>query len=106
MIRKNVSFFCFVYFQLKFVEEAILRQEEEEGRASDELTQLRSDLREALSLFDAVDTNSVITIDDSEPTPCVSLSSDSDTSDDDDDDDEVEEIEDDAVDKEIIGMQK
>jgi hypothetical protein len=39
---------------LKVVEETILRQEEEQGVASAELRQLRSDLREALSLFNTV----------------------------------------------------
>jgi hypothetical protein len=36
---------------LKHVEDMILQQEEELGIASVELTQLRSDLREALALF-------------------------------------------------------
>jgi hypothetical protein len=42
---------------LKYVEDAILRQEEEEGSASAELRQLRSDLREALSLFNTSNSN-------------------------------------------------
>ncbi len=47
----------FVNFQLKYVEDAILRQEEEEGLASAELRQLQSDLREALSLFNTSNSN-------------------------------------------------
>jgi len=38
---------------LKQVEDAILKQEEEEGQASAELRQLRDDLREVLSIFKA-----------------------------------------------------
>ncbi|CAF4065275.1 unnamed protein product [Adineta steineri] len=89
--------------QLKVVEDAILRQEEEEGIASAELRQLRSDLREALSLFNTVNSNnddSIIILDDSEPTPCVTLSSESDSSDDEDETDE--EIESSIV-KDIAG---
>ncbi|CAF2911650.1 unnamed protein product [Rotaria sp. Silwood2] len=112
--------------QLKYVENAILEQEEKDGVASAELRQLRSDLREALSLFNTSNSNngmhillnfiiyispsideSIITIDDSESTPCVTLSSDSDSSDDDDeeeedDDDEEDEAENSIV-KEIVG---
>ncbi|CAF5227311.1 unnamed protein product, partial [Rotaria magnacalcarata] len=54
---------------LKYVEDAILQQEETEGVASSELRQLRADLREALSLFNPTNSNideSVITIDDSD----------------------------------------
>jgi hypothetical protein len=47
-----------------------------------------------------VSDESVITIDDSEPAPCVTLSSDSDSSGDDDDDDEEEEN---LLVKEIVG---
>lgn len=44
-------------FQLKYVEDAILQQEEKDGVASAELRQLRSDLREALSLFNKTNSN-------------------------------------------------
>jgi hypothetical protein len=99
---------------LKYVEDSILRQEEEEGSASAELRQLRSDLREALSLFNTSNSNnsknysrqfliysipldqSIITIDESEPSPCVTLSSDSDSSDD--------EEEENSIIKEIVGL--
>jgi hypothetical protein len=99
---------------LKYVEDSILRQEEEEGSASVELRQLRSDLREALSLFNTSNSNnsmnyflhflvyfitldeSIITIDESEPSPCVTLSSDSDSSDD--------EEEENSIVKEIVGL--
>ncbi|CAF5109604.1 unnamed protein product, partial [Rotaria sp. Silwood1] len=114
--------------QLKYVEDAILQQEEKDGVASAELRQLRSDLREALSLFNTSNSNNgmhihlsftiyipslldelVITIDDSESTPCVTLSSDSDSSDDeededdDDDDDDDEEQAENPIVKEIVG---
>ncbi len=52
----------FINFQLKYVEDAILRQEEEEGLASVELRQLRSDLREALSLFNESNSNNGIIV--------------------------------------------
>jgi hypothetical protein len=52
--------------------------------------------------YRTVSDESVITIDDSEPAPCVTLSSDSDSSGDDDDDDEDEEEENSLV-KEIVG---
>ncbi|CAF5225728.1 unnamed protein product, partial [Rotaria magnacalcarata] len=99
---------------LKYVEDAILQQEETEGVASSELRQLRADLREALSLFNPTNSNigkdklfslpiskylcldeSVITIDDSESATCVTLSSDSESSDDDE--------EENSIVKEIVG---
>ncbi|UJR15461.1 hypothetical protein I4U23_002404 [Adineta vaga] len=93
--------------QLKHVEDVILQQEEEQGVASSELRQLRSDLREALALFKVTNSNdneSVIVLDDSEPIPCVTLSSETDTSGgDDDDDDEDEDDEQNPIIKEIVG---
>ncbi|CAM4923752.1 unnamed protein product [Rotaria socialis] len=93
--------------QLKYVEDAILQQEETEGVASSELRQLRADLREALSLFNPTNSNigkdkrfslpisKYLCLDDSESAPCVTLSSDSESSDDDE--------EENSIVKEIVG---
>ena len=80
------------------MDEAILRQEEETGVASADLRQLRADLREALALFETSELEitsdpPVITLEESEPPECLTLSSDSDSdSDSEDEDDEVDEI--------------
>lgn len=77
------------------MEDTILQQEESSGQASAELRQLRSDLREALSLFngseEVISDPPVITLDESEAAPCFTLSSDSD-SETDEDEDEIDPI--------------
>lgn len=93
--------------QLKYVEDTILKQEEETGVVSEDLRQLRSDLREALALFNGDEPQIIedppviildeteqsittdpeeIVLDDSEPTSCLTLSSDS------EDEDEIDEV--------------
>ncbi|CAF1479523.1 unnamed protein product [Adineta ricciae] len=93
--------------QLEQVESTILRQEEEQGVASAELRQLRSDLREALALFKVTNDDSVIVLDDSDPAPCVTLSSESDTSDDNEGEEEEKDDDDgddqNSIIKQIVG---
>lgn len=92
---------------MKYVEDTILKQEEETGVVSEDLRQLRSDLREALALFNGDEPQIIedppviildeteqsittdpeeIVLDDSEPASCLTLSSDS------EDEDEIDEV--------------